>query len=851
MRSIANQLRYGLVSLTVFSVLLVGGSLTYLSWQQQAQQTKLLQQTAVEKAGREISDYLDKLQRQLNYLSELNGLAEFDEDTQRSILEGLVNSNSAYELAGILNEKNQIVRAMSPYEPVSLSSLEITQILADSRLFPQTFGKGQNYISRVEIDPKTNLTTVTLAVPIRNRKSEIAGVLFGKINLNFLNHTLSKTIVGNTGYTYIIDNRAVLLAQKDSNINNFKPLSLKNKPFVKTLFQTALSSSNQTSLIYQGLNGEQVLGSATIVRRMQWLVVVELPTKEAYAPVIKMILVMVSATGISTFLAVIVSLKFAKSIILPLKILTKAASEMNSGQLNTRVEIGRKNELGTLGNSFNEMAKRLQESFNELLQSEQKLRQFLEALPIGIFIIDKTGNPYYANSRSTELLGQGIVKDANSEQLREIYQAYNIETGEIYPQEREPLFCALNGQYTRIEDMEIRQKNKNIPLEVWATPIRDEKGEVLYAIAAFTDITLRKKAEQLLAEYNRTLEQQVAERTQELSLALENLQTTQQELIQSEKMAALGQLVAGVAHEVNTPLGAIRSSAQNIDHFLQNNTLKLPEFFQDITSENLYYFSAMLEQSRLISPPLSTKEKRLLRKSLISNLEEHNIPNSDIIADTLVDLNCYDNLDTFLPFLQKPESHELLEKIYEISTLQKSTDTILLATDKAAKIVFALKTYSRSYSSDQKILSNITEGIETALTLYNNLLKKGIEVKRNYEPHLPLIWCYPDELNQVWTNLIHNAIQAMDYQGILEIAIQKQTKNLAISFTDNGPGINPEIMTKIFQPFFTTKPAGEGTGLGLDIVRKIIEKHSGKIQLESQPGNTTFCVFLPLETLSN
>ncbi len=124
-------------------------------------------------------------------------------------------------------------------------------------------------------------------------------------------------------------------------------------------------------------------------------------------------------------------------------------------------------------------------------------------------------------------------------------------------------------------------------------------------------------------------------------------------------------------------------------------------------------------------------------------------------------------------------------------------------------------------------------------------------MKRNYEPHLPLIWCYPDELNQVWTNLIHNAIQAMDYQGILEIAIQKQTKNLAISFTDNGPGINPEIMTKIFQPFFTTKPAGEGTGLGLDIVRKIIEKHSGKIQLESQPGNTTFCVFLPLETLSN
>ncbi|MCT7951753.1 ATP-binding protein [Ancylothrix sp. C2] len=846
MRSITNQLRYGLVSLTVFSVLLVGGALTYLSWQQQAEQTKLLQQTSVEKAAGEIRAYLDRLQRQLNYLSELNGLAEFDEDTQRRILEGLVNSNSAYEMAGILNEKNQIIEAMSPYEPLSLASPEITKILSDSKLFNLTFTKGQNYISPVEFDPKTNLTTVTLAVPIRNRNSQIAGVLFGKINLNFLDHILSRTLVGKTGYTYILDNRAVLIAKKDTNLNNFKTQTLKDQPFVKTLFQTAVSATNQPPIIYQGLNGKQVLGSATLVRRMQWLVVVELPTKEAYEPVIRMILVMVSATGFSTLLAVFVSLAFAKSIIIPLQFLTKAASQMSSGQLNTRVQIRKKNELGTLGDSFNEMAKRLQESFNELQQSEQKIRQFLEALPIGIFIIDKHGNPYYANSRSTELLGRGITKDENYDHLREIYQAYHIETGEIYPQENDPLFCALKGQCTRIEDMEIRQKNQSIPLEVWATPICDEQGEVLYAIAAFTDITLRKKAEKLLAEYNRILEQQVAERTQELSQALENLQTTQQELIQSEKMAALGQVVAGVAHEVNTPLGAIRSSAQNIDDFFQKNSLKLPEFFQEITSENLYYFSAILEQSRQISPPLSTKEKRQLRKALISRLEDHSIPNSDIVADTLVDLNCYDKLDSFLPFLQQPESPEILQKIYEISTLQKSTDTILLATDKAAKIVFALKTYSRSSSSEEKTLIPVSEGIETVLTLYSNYLKKGVELIRNYEPNLPPILCYPDELNQVWTNLIHNAIQAMDYKGVLEIAIQKQAQNIAISFTDNGPGIPPEIMPKIFQPFFTTKPAGEGTGLGLDIVSKIIEKHSGKITVESQPGQTTFTIWLPI-----
>ncbi|HEY9808418.1 MAG TPA: ATP-binding protein [Halomicronema sp.] len=846
MRSISNQLRYGLVSLTVFTVLLVGGALTYLSWQQQAQQTKLLQETSVEKAGGEIRSYLDKLQRQLNYLSELSGLTEFDEKTRRSILEGLVNSNSAYEIAGIINDKNQIIDAMSPYENISLSSPEIKEVLANPHLFSQTFSKGQNYVSDVEIDPKTNLTIVTLAVPIRNLKSKIAGVLFAKVNLNFLNHIISKTLVGKTGYIYIIDRKLMLIAQKDTlAIHNLKLKTLQDKPFVKELFQTAYSS-NQPTLIYQGLNGKQVLGSANFVRRMQWLVVVELPIQEAYKPVVEMILVMVSATGISAFISIFVSLNFAKNIINPLKILTKAASKMSGGQLNTRVEISKKNELGTLGNSFNEMAKRLQQSFNELQQNEQKIRQFLEALPIGIFIIDKNSNPYYANNQSTKLLGQGIVKNSKSDQLREIYQAYDMNTGELYPQERDPLGCALKGQSTRIEDMEIRQKDKNIPLEVWATPIWDENGEILYAIAAFTDITLRKKAEQLLAEYNRTLEQQVSERTQQLSKALEDLQNTQQELIQSEKMAALGQLVASVAHEVNTPLGAIRSSAQNIDDFFEKNSLKLPEFFQDLTSDNLFYFSTILQQSRQICPPLSTKEQRQIRKALLSSLNKQSVPNSEIIADTLVDLNCYEKVEFLLPFLQNPQSLEILHKIYEISSLQKSTDTILLATDKAAKIVFALKTYSRSYSSEEKTLTPINQSIETVLTLYYNQFKKGVEIIRNYDPDLPKIWCYPDELNQVWTNLIHNALQAMDYKGVLKIAIKKQAENLTISFNDNGPGIAPEIMTKIFEPFFTTKPAGEGTGLGLDIVRKILDKHSAKIQVESQPGSTTFLVNFPL-----
>jgi signal transduction histidine kinase len=141
---------------------------------------------------------------------------------------------------------------------------------------------------------------------------------------------------------------------------------------------------------------------------------------------------------------------------------------------------------------------------------------------------------------------------------------------------------------------------------------------------------------------------------------------------------------------------------------------------------------------------------------------------------------------------------------------------------------------------------NITQGIETVLTLYQNQIKQGVEVVRNYQAQLPAVQCYPDELNQVWTNLIHNALQAMDNQGTLTIdAVQKDTSVL-VKITDSGKGIPPEILPNIFEPFFTTKPAGEGSGLGLDIVKKIIEKHQGKIDVESVPGQTAFTVSLPI-----
>ncbi|MBD3559290.1 AAA family ATPase, partial [Planktothrix sp. FACHB-1355] len=343
-------------------------------------------------------------------------------------------------------------------------------------------------------------------------------------------------------------------------------------------------------------------------------------------------------------------------------------------------------------------------------------------------------------------------------------------------------------------------------------------GQAAIAIANAKLYGEVKQAEKLLAEYNRTLEIQVAERTQELSQALENLKATQEELIQSEKMAALGQLVAGVAHEVNTPLGAIRSSVENIAEFMNSSLQKLPEFFQQLSPERQRDFFALLQNLTQQTTALSSKERRSFKRALVSKLNSYNVVNADTVADTLVDLGIYENLEPFLPLLKDPESEKVLNTAYQLASVQKSTQTITTATNRAAKIVFALKSYARYDHSGQKLRTNITDGIETVLTLYHNQLKHGVEVVRNYDASLPTVLCYPDELNQVWTNLIHNALQAMHNNGILTINVTQQDSCLNISITDSGTGIPPEIMPRIFDPFFTTKPPGEGSGLGLNIV---------------------------------
>ncbi len=365
-----------------------------------------------------------------------------------------------------------------------------------------------------------------------------------------------------------------------------------------------------------------------------------------------------------------------------------------------------------------------------------------------------------------------------------------------------------------------------------------------------------------LEQISEELENQVYEKSTDLEIekqnsierkikaesTLQELKSTQFHLIESEKMAALGQLVANVAHEINTPIGAIKSSTENIESSFKDMILSSSSLFQYLDIETINLIFEFLNESKLSEDKFNSKEARNIKKKIINEIINFDTKGKEEIADILVLMNLNNYNPKYDKLWTNNKSKEIIKLLIDTKSITNGTKNILNAVDKTSKIIFALRSYSPKESGLGKKMLNISESLDNILTIYNNYLKQGIEVKKDYSDNIE-IYCNPDEIKQLWINVIFNAIQAMSGTGILSITISRENiesiNYISIYISDSGPGIPREIQSKIFDPLFTTKKSGEGSGLGLYICKQIIENHRGFINLKSRPGFTQFKISLP------
>jgi two-component system, NtrC family, sensor kinase len=369
-----------------------------------------------------------------------------------------------------------------------------------------------------------------------------------------------------------------------------------------------------------------------------------------------------------------------------------------------------------------------------------------------------------------------------------------------------------------------------------------------------------------LQNYATDLEQEVqhrtadlTERNSELLNTLQDLQTSQDYLIRSEKLASLGKLVASIAHEMNTPLGVIRSSTHNISTFLRAD---LEQFVMSLQTLDRTYYPQLLSflQKILHSDDslgsLSRAERRQARQDISQFLSGFNVSQPDHLATMLVELGIggkgydWNRLERILKRqdLNDFNYDAMVSALYHVSTSQQSLQAIESATEAAEGVIQALRLYEAQESKGAFIWVNLVESLEMSLKLYENLLRRGVSVDRHYG-EVPLVWGSPQELNQVWTHLLNNALQSMNCQGSLQIEIQMRAAEVVVTIANDGPPIPPDVVPHLFEPFFTTRPPGEGKGMGLTIVQRIVEKHYGHVELvEAEfPFTTRFMVALPTD----
>jgi len=481
---------------------------------------------------------------------------------------------------------------------------------------------------------------------------------------------------------------------------------------------------------------------------------------------------------------------------------------------------------------------------SERKQAEQKFRSVTEAAIDAIISADHQGEIISWNKAATNILGY-TEEEAVGQRLELIIPE------RFHDAHRNGMarFTKTGDAHVIGKTVELAARTKSGELSTWT--VRDER----YYTGIIRDIGERKKAEETLRQSEQALREKTEEmrkKNEVLEETLDRLNEMHNQLIIQEKMASLGKLSAGMAHELNNPAAAAQRGAAQLQATFskwQSVQVRMGDAsFDQKQTEKVLELDEIAKKRARQPAELNALTRTDREIALEEWLQKRDIDTTGELVPSLVSFGYdEDDLEELAQDFTDRQFSVVIDWLAFKFAIYSLVAEIGIGTGRIVELVKALKTYTHMDQAPVQSV-DVREGLDNTLIILHNKLKRGVTVVREYAEDLPVIEAYAGELNQVWTNIIDNAIDAMDGEGTLIVRARQEDCWVVVEIEDNGRGIPPESQSKIFDPFFTTKGPGEGTGLGLNISRNlVVQKHQGMISVRSEPGSTCFSIRLPID----